>query len=82
MQFLNQAYTWFCPLSWYVCACVSTTEAINYIHVIVNLHIKLSKFATSQNLTKRFCPWEWITNEACYMSNKTSVMKVGVAYAY
>ena len=25
------------------CACVSTPEAVNYIHMIINLYIKLSK---------------------------------------
>ena len=32
-------------------------KAVNYIHVILNLYIKLSKFAMFQNITKQFYPW-------------------------
>ena len=41
-----------------VCACgIPIPKAINYIHVIMNLYIKLSKFAMFQNVTKQFYPW-------------------------
>ena len=42
-----------------VCACVSAPESINYIHVIMNLYIKLSKFATFGKVTNQFYPWMW-----------------------
>ena len=33
----------------YVCLCVCVYKAINYIHMIMNLYIELSKFATFWN---------------------------------
>ena len=32
-------------------------EAIDYILIILNLYINVSKFATCQNTTKQFYPW-------------------------
>ena len=64
-RFLNQAcsglwphvclVSWNCFCLWYryVCVCmhVSALEAINYIHVILNLY---NQFVTFRNLTKHF----------------------------
>ena len=41
----------FCPMS--VCVCVSAPEAINYIHVILNLYKQLNRFVTFINVAKQ-----------------------------
>ena len=35
-----------------VCVCVSAPEAINYIHMILNLYNQLKKFVAFRNITK------------------------------
>ena len=35
-----------------MCVCVSAPEAINYIHVILNLYNQLNKFVAFRNVTK------------------------------
>ena len=47
-----------------VCVCVSTPEAINYIHVILNLYNQLNKFAGFRNVTKLSMHGCGLCNEA------------------
>ena len=78
--------------------CVPAPEAINYIHVILNLYNQLNKFVAFRNVMKLFMNGHGLCNEARCDRNQIkvisftervvltalhkSVMKVGVAYAY
>ena len=64
--FLNQActgqrpaHTWFLEIALIrdvsMCVCVSTSKAINYIHVILNLFKQLNKFVMLINIMKQLC---------------------------
>ena len=62
-----------------MCVCESAYEAINYIHVILNLHIQLNKFVAFTNATKLFMHGRVLCNEACHdrnQSNNFSAVKV------
>ena len=39
--------------------CVSTSNAINHICMILNLYNQLNKFVTFRNITKQFFAWVW-----------------------
>ena len=38
-----------------VCVCLSASETINYIHVIMNLYKQLNKFVAVRNISKLLC---------------------------
>ena len=50
--FLDIAFVHEVGVSVYVCVCVSTPEAINYIYVIFNLYNQLNKFVAFRNVIK------------------------------
>ena len=58
IKFLNQACSWFLEIAFVhnvnmcVRVCVSAPEAVNYIHVILNLYNQLNKFVAFRNITK------------------------------
>ena len=54
-----------------VCVCVCAPEAINYIHMISNLYIKLSKFTTFQNVT---IYGHGFSNKACCERNQPNTL--------
>ena len=65
-----------------VCVCMSAPEAINYIHVILNLYNQLDKFVTFRNITKLFMHGRGFCNEAHRdrnQSNKTMLVPERVA---
>ena len=47
-----------------VCVCVSTPEAINYIHMILNLYNQLNKFVAFRNVTKLSIHGRGLCNKA------------------
>ena len=65
--FLNQAYDWFLEIAFVhevgMLVCVSTPEAINYIHVILNLYNQLNKFVAFRNVTKLSMHGRGLCNE-------------------
>ena len=71
-QFLNQAWrlahAWFIEIVFVhevgMLVCVSTLEAINYIHVIFNLYNQLNKFVVFRNVTNRSMHGRDFCNEA------------------
>ena len=59
--------------------CVPTLEAINYIHMILNLYNKLSKFVTFQHVMKQICPW--VRNEAHHENQPNKSILSEISYA-
>ena len=54
------------------CVCVSTPEAINYSHVILNLYNQLDKFVAFRNVTKLSMYGYGLCNEACCNRNQNN----------
>ena len=69
------ARTWFleiafvCDIS--MCVCVYP-EAINYIHVILNLYNQLKKFVAFRNVTKLSMHGRGLCNKACKDKNQSN----------
>ena len=59
----SRTFVWFLFLTSSVCvcprACVSAPEAINYIHMILNLYNQLNKFVTFRDIMKQYYAWAW-----------------------
>ena len=53
-------------------ACVSAPEAINYIHVILNLYKQLNKFVAFKNVTKLSMHGRGLCNEARHDRNQSN----------
>ena len=53
-------------------ACVSALEAINYIHVILNLYNQLNKFVAFRNVTKLSMHGRGLCNEAQHDRNQSN----------
>ena len=74
--FLNQAHSGLCTPGFLklllfvklvclcVCVCVSAPEAINCIHMILNMYNQLNKFVTFKNVTKLSMHGRGLCNEA------------------
>ena len=52
--------------------CVSAPEAINYIHVILNLYNQLNKFIAFRNVTKLSTHGHGLCNEAQRNRNQSN----------
>ena len=76
MKFLNQARAWFLEIAFVrdvsMCVCVSTPEAINYIHMIFNLYNQLNEFVAFRNVMKLFIHRRGLCNEACCDRNQSN----------
>ena len=69
---LMVSWNCFCSRSQYVCVCVSTPEAINYIHVIFYLYNQLNKFVAFRNIMKLSMHGRAICNEAPRNRNQSN----------
>ena len=82
-HFLNQAcagqrpaHPWFLEIVFVyndgVSVCVSVPEAINYIHVILNVYNQLNKFVAFINVMKLSIHGRGLCNEACCDKNQSN----------
>ena len=54
------------------CVCASTPEAINYIHMILNLYNQLNKFVVVRNIMKLSMNGRGLCNEARHDRNQSN----------
>ena len=82
-KLLNQACTWFLELV-FVCdvgMCVfvfvlSTSKAINYIHMIMNLYNQLNKLIVFRNIMKQFYVCMGVTIVTKHIATETSLIRI------